>query len=550
MAAKETDHKKPQKKRCHLGLINYSCKLQIEKQTLGVCSAGKFIEDGDEALVQERVARICRDKLQLPEKKIKQLRAKIPMIPKRDGKRFAARFDKEIVNLQKMIRYYLAQYRRKQEWACQESVLEFIDLALDNPAGFRTGLQEALAALRRFFMVEHLSLFLSSRPGERNLPLFAQSGLKREESEAVYFDWRKAGLPDVPDAQGGGLLNWHRRARSKSDFPERYLRRGVKGTGRRFFRNAAYFVPVRAQHLGVLIIGPWTSSAMRTSNTSWQDLGGRKFLDSIGNLLVIRAISQQALFASKETEERLRLIVSLAAHSIRTSLQHLLNSCAVIAHNWRKPECNNAVSRSLGHLRNTIQQTTRNVEITLAAPETAVTPAIHASELTIVEVNLATLLSNCADRFESHATDKQIELVLFDEIENMPVIYGDYYMLDLLFANIIDNAIKYSQADSQVRIQAGKITPQEVEIIVNDLGWGIPEDELQLVFEQQYQSPRIKKKDRKGVGLGLHQSRKFARLHGGDITCTSRPYHTGANLQNHVVRFFVRLSRDLEINNQ
>ena len=128
-----------------------------------------------------------------------------------------------------------------------------------------------------------------------------------------------------------------------------------------------------------------------------------------------------------------------------------------------------------------------------------------------------------------------------DEVDELPSIQGDRYMLDLVFSNIIDNAIRYSQTGKEVRIYAESESPKTIQIVIEDFGWGIPDEDLEWIFEAGFRSPKVKKLQRRGVGLGLHQTLEFVRLHRGDLWATSRPGYSEAPLSSHIVRFFVRL---------
>ncbi|PXF57286.1 MAG: hypothetical protein C4B58_10325 [Deltaproteobacteria bacterium] len=95
----------------------------------------------------------------------------------------------------------------------------------------------------------------------------------------------------------------------------------------------------------------------------------------------------------------------------------------------------------------------KNVKLAMVAPETAVTPDIHRSEMQVgKKINLAALLHNCVDAFKLQARDKQIEMVIKDGVDELPLIHGDRYMLGLIFSNILDNAIKYSKIGEEVCI--------------------------------------------------------------------------------------------------
>ena len=86
-------------------------------------------------------------------------------------------------------------------------------------------------------------------------------------------------------------------------------------------------------------------------------------------------------------------------------------------------------------------------------------------------------------------------------------------------ANLLDNALKYGQhAEIAVRD-----TPARVALLVRDQGPGLPETELERVFEPFYRLESSRSRDTGGTGLGLSIARNIARAHGGELSLRNRP---------------------------
>lgn len=86
--------------------------------------------------------------------------------------------------------------------------------------------------------------------------------------------------------------------------------------------------------------------------------------------------------------------------------------------------------------------------------------------------------------------------------------------------NLIDNAVKYSEAKTSVSVEAIE-TPDEVLIFVRDQGCGISADHLPRLFERFYRVDRARSRDMGGTGLGLSIVRHIVQSHRGHVTVES-----------------------------
>lgn len=98
-----------------------------------------------------------------------------------------------------------------------------------------------------------------------------------------------------------------------------------------------------------------------------------------------------------------------------------------------------------------------------------------------------------------------------------PSVSGDPVALQRLFSNLLDNALKYGLS-AEV-----SVVTQDADAVVRirDQGPGLPEAELERVFEPFYRADASRNLDVGGIGLGLAVARSLAREHGGDVVLTS-----------------------------
>ena len=94
--------------------------------------------------------------------------------------------------------------------------------------------------------------------------------------------------------------------------------------------------------------------------------------------------------------------------------------------------------------------------------------------------------------------------------------------MERVFHNLLDNAVSFSPRDAAIEIdisQHGDL----LEIAVSDHGPGIPETELDKVFEPYFRLEASRARHTGGVGLGLPTARAIAELHGGSLVLQSAP---------------------------
>ena len=98
----------------------------------------------------------------------------------------------------------------------------------------------------------------------------------------------------------------------------------------------------------------------------------------------------------------------------------------------------------------------------------------------------------------------------------------DANAIDRAFANLLDNAVKYSNGDRRVRVTLRR-DHEEVSIAISDNGVGIPKEEHERIFERFHRVSTGLVHDVKGSGLGLPLVRHIVEAHGGSVTLESEP---------------------------
>jgi signal transduction histidine kinase len=140
-------------------------------------------------------------------------------------------------------------------------------------------------------------------------------------------------------------------------------------------------------------------------------------------------------------------------------------------------------------------------------------------------LDLVSLLRGVAEKFALQAQRGRIDLRLETSgsiDDELLVLVGDADRLAQVFANLVDNAVKFTPPAGQVTMTARRVESWAL-VEVRDDGPGIPEGELGRVFERFYQVDKARRGgDRRGAGLGLAIAQEIVQAHGGSIQVANR----------------------------
>jgi len=125
------------------------------------------------------------------------------------------------------------------------------------------------------------------------------------------------------------------------------------------------------------------------------------------------------------------------------------------------------------------------------------------------------VLRAAADRLSQAAEQRSITIDIDAAVPDL-VVVGDPRQLSSALGNLVDNAVKYSDDGARVRLRA-RTNDDWVELVVADDGVGIPERDLERIFERFYRVDKARSRGTGGTGLGLAIVRHVANNHGGDV---------------------------------
>jgi two-component system phosphate regulon sensor histidine kinase PhoR len=135
-------------------------------------------------------------------------------------------------------------------------------------------------------------------------------------------------------------------------------------------------------------------------------------------------------------------------------------------------------------------------------------------KLNLQPVELRPLVEKIFSDLHAKAENKNVSLL--NELPGFTA-RADGNRLDQVFANLVDNAIKYGRAEGRVTVGGNKLDDGKLEMFVRDDGPGIPPEALDRVFERFYRVDKARSRDQGGTGLGLSIVKHIVQAHGGEV---------------------------------
>ena len=136
----------------------------------------------------------------------------------------------------------------------------------------------------------------------------------------------------------------------------------------------------------------------------------------------------------------------------------------------------------------------------------------------IEKIHLLTLCSTVISGLENLAKKQKVDINLFgDDVE----INGAELIVEEIIHNLVKNAIKYNKTGGKVDVSV-KQCADGIELSVADTGIGIPEEDIDHIFERFYRVDKSHSKDIGGTGLGLSIVKHGAMFHNASVSVESK----------------------------
>ncbi len=144
----------------------------------------------------------------------------------------------------------------------------------------------------------------------------------------------------------------------------------------------------------------------------------------------------------------------------------------------------------------------------------------HNKKLCVAKGNIAALVKEVGLKYKELNIKPNVEIIIELESEEI-MLYYDREVVNTILDNLMSNAVKYTDS-GKISLSLYTFCKNDIsytEMKVEDTGAGIPEEELDRIFERYYQVQS--KKQASGTGIGLALIKKLAELHEGEINVVS-----------------------------
>jgi signal transduction histidine kinase len=233
--------------------------------------------------------------------------------------------------------------------------------------------------------------------------------------------------------------------------------------------------------------------------------------------IVVRARAESAL---KEADRNKDEFLAILAHELRNPLAPINNAVEIMR---RRPIedpqltwARDIVERQLGHLARLVDDLLDVSRITRGAITLAREP-----------VQVATVVTRAIETVQPLIARQSHEL-LIDVPDPALEVEGDLTRLTQALSNLLNNAVKYTEAGGRINVSVVPVAEEHVEIRVKDSGLGISPELLPRLFNLFTQADATTHRAEGGLGIGLALVRKLVEMHGGTVAAYSQGVNRGS----------------------
>ena len=232
------------------------------------------------------------------------------------------------------------------------------------------------------------------------------------------------------------------------------------------------------------------------------------------SLLAGYLLAQKALIPIKKSWHKQQTFVADASHELRTPLTVIQANLELL---FRHPQ--QTIEEESVKINTALNEAKRMIKL-VAELLTLARSGSNEPEFSFKNFQFDLMINEVVEQFRWLAQSKDIELKV--SMEEKINIIGDPDRLRQLIIILLDNAVKYTPASGQITLIC-RLHKQRVEVVVEDTGMGISEEDLPHIFDRFYRSDKSRMRSEGGAGLGLSIAQWIIEGHSGAIRAESKP---------------------------
>ncbi len=227
-----------------------------------------------------------------------------------------------------------------------------------------------------------------------------------------------------------------------------------------------------------------------------------------GAILIFHDLTRLKQLESASTE-----FVANVSHELRTPLSMIKGYVETLLHGAKDdPE---TATKFLQTIERHANRLALLIEDLLTSPELESGRAM----LSLEPVPLRLFAAKVLEDFQPRASHRKIRLV--NEVPDLTA-KADTDRLQQVFANLVDNALKYGRTGGTVTLGGHALDERRVQLSVRDDGPGLPTEAVGRVFERFYRVDKARSREAGGTGLGLSIVKDIVQAHGGEVWAESQ----------------------------
>jgi len=284
--------------------------------------------------------------------------------------------------------------------------------------------------------------------------------------------------------------------------PEQAVQLAIVG---RFYERIGDHAENLGERLQYMVTG-WRAEATGAARARETEAPDRRELVRSRGLAVIEAAAEE-----RRIDAIRRDFVANVSHELKTPV----GAIALLAETLSSELDTDARERLTGRLTAETERVERIIDDLLELSRLEDPDSFKLEEVPIDQV-----VTEAVDQVHTFAFQHRVELSV-SGLPTTAVINGDHRQLVRALANLIDNAVRYSDPGSAVLVSVSELG-ESVHVAVKDEADGIPRAELERIFERFYRVDRARSRATGGTGLGLAIVRHVADNHQGRVFVESK----------------------------